>query len=153
MSAILKEGDAAPDFTLPTQDGRELSLHDFRGAKNVVLYFYPKDFTMGCTAEAKRFSENYGMLHEMGAEVIGVSSDSVESHQGFAAECGVSFPLVSDGKGELRSLYGVKKSMGFAPGRVTFVIDKEGTVRRIFSSQLNPRRHVDEAIQTLKALG
>ncbi len=152
MTERIKEGDRAPDFALQAQDGRVISLHDFVGSKNVVLYFYPKDFTMGCTAEAKAFSTNYDALTEMGAEVIGISSDSIESHSSFANECDVKFLLLSDKGGKVRGIYGVRSSLGLLPGRVTFVIDKSGVVRRIFSSQINPRRHVSEAIEALKAL-
>jgi peroxiredoxin Q/BCP len=152
MTAKLKEGDKAPDFTLPSQDGRDVSLHDYLGKKNVVLYFYPKDYSMGCTTETRAFSENYERILDMDAEVIGVSSDSPESHKGFASECGVKFPLVSDGGGRVRDRYGASSSMGFIPGRVTFVIDRQGTVRRLFSSQLNPKRHVEEALDALKTL-
>jgi peroxiredoxin Q/BCP len=150
MTAKLKEGDKAPDFTLPSQDGREVSLHDYLGEKNVVLYFYPKDYSAGCTTETRAFSENYDRILSMDAEVIGVSSDSPESHKGFASKCGVKFPLASDGGGRVRDRYGVSSSMGFIPGRVTFVIDRQGTVRRVFASQLNPKRHVDVALDTLK---
>ncbi len=117
--------------------------------KNVVLYFYPKDFTVGCTAEAKSFSENYDEILGLGAEVIGVSSDTGESHKGFADQCGVRFTLLSDPGGKARKAYGVQSSFGLIPGRVTFVIDREGIVRRVFSSQLSPRKHVAEAIKAL----
>ncbi len=152
MPGKLKEGDKAPDFTLTSQDGRQVTLHEFQGKMNVILYFYPKDFTTGCTTEAKTFSENYDRLLGMGAEVIGVSSDSTESHRDFANECGVNFLLVSDGDGKVRDAYGVRSSLGLVPGRVTFVIDKEGTVKRIFSSQLNPKKHVQEALVALGPL-
>ncbi|HZW85400.1 MAG TPA: peroxiredoxin [Nitrososphaerales archaeon] len=146
-------GDKAPDFTLESQGGKDVSLHEYEGAKNVVLYFYPKDFTMGCTAEAKTFSENYDQVLGMGAEVLGVSSDSAKSHGDFADQCNVKFPLLSDADGRVRELYGVKSSMGLFPGRVTFVIDKKGVVRHVFSSQVRPRQHVAEAIEALKAIG
>ena len=152
MPARIKEGDTAPDFTLLSQEGKDVSLHDYLGKRNVVLYFYPKDFTMGCTAEAKTFSANYDRLVGLGAEVIGVSSDSAGSHRGFANECGVKFLLVSDTDGRVRDLYGARSSMGLLPGRVTCVIDKNGIVRKVFSSQLNPRKHVEEALDALKAL-
>ena len=153
MAKKVGEGEKAPDFSLKAQDGRTISLHDFFGKSNVVLYFYPKDFTMGCTAEAKSFSESYDDVLGMGAEVVGVSSDSQDTHDRFAESCKVKFPLLADEGGKLRETYGVKSSLGFIPGRVTFVIDKTGTVRKVFSSQLNPTRHVSEAIQALKAIG
>ncbi len=152
MVAKIKEGDRAPDFTLQAQDGREVSLHEYSGSKNVVLYFYPKDFTSGCTAEARKFSLNYDAVIGMDAEVIGISSDSSESHNNFATECNVKFPLLSDRGGKVREMYGVRATLGLIPGRVTFVIDKSGVVRRIFSSQINPTRHVSEAIEALKSL-
>lgn len=152
MSAKVKEGDRAPDFSLNAQDGRTISLHDYVGQRSVVLYFYPKDFTIGCTAEAKKFSANYDEVRKMGAEVIGISSDSARSHESFASECDVRFPLLSDEGARVRELYGVKASLGLLPGRVTFVIDKDGIIRRVFSSQMNPRRHVIEAIEALKAI-
>ncbi|MDA4124343.1 MAG: peroxiredoxin [Thaumarchaeota archaeon] len=152
MGGKVREGDRAPDFALESQDGKVISLRDYVGSRNVVLYFYPKDFTMGCTAEARSFSENYAEVNEMGAEVIGVSSDSTESHSSFAGECDVKFPLLSDKGGKVREIYGVRSTLGLLPGRVTFIIDKQGVVRRIFSSQINPRRHVSEAIEALKTL-
>ncbi len=152
MGGKVREGDRAPDFTLEAQDGRLVSLHDYFGSRNVVLYFYPKDFTIGCTAETRTFSSNYDKVGEMNAEIIGISSDSSESHSSFASECEVKFPLLSDKEGRVREMYGVRSSFWLIPGRVTFVIDKGGVVRYIFSSQINARRHVSEAIEALKAL-
>lgn len=152
MGSRVKVGEKAPDFTLPNQGGKMVSLHDFEGKQNVVLYFYPKDFTMGCTTETISFGENYDDLRSLGAEVIGVSSDSVESHRGFAEKCKVGFVMVSDEGGKVRESYGVSSSFGLVPGRVTFLIDKQGVVRHVFSSQLNPKRHVSEAMEALKAL-
>ena len=152
VSSRLKEGDRAPDFELVSQDGQGISLEGVRRGKDVVLYFYPKDFTMGCTTETREFSAAYDRLVGMGAEVIGISSDTEETHARFASECGARFPLLSDSGGKVRELYGVRPSMGLVPGRVTFVIDREGVVRRIFSSQLNPRRHVEEAVKALNEI-
>lgn len=152
MSNKVKVGDAAPDFTLPNQRGEPVSLHDFKDKQSVVMYFYPKDFTSGCTTETKAFSENYDGLRSLGAEVMGVSSDSTESHSGFAQKCNATFLLLSDTGGKVRDLYGVSSSMGFIPGRVTYVIDKQGVVRHVYSSQLNPKRHVAEAMEALKKL-
>lgn len=152
MAGPLKIGDKAPDFTLESQDGRMVSLHDYAGSKNVVVYFYPKDFTIGCTAETKGFSDKYDDILGLGAEVIGISSDSTESHGSFAEECGAKFHLLADRGGKVREQYGAKGAFGLAPGRVTFVIDKGGIVRSVFSSQLRPRQHVPEAVEALKAL-
>lgn len=117
-----------------------------------MLYFYPKDFTMGCTTETRAFGENYESILEMGAEVIGVSSDTTKSHEGFARECGAKFPLLSDRDGKVRDAYGAKSSFGMIPGRVTYVIDREGIVRHAFSSQMRPKQHVSEAVETLRML-
>ena len=149
---MIKEGEGAPDFSLKSQDGRVVSLHEYAGSKNVVLYFYPKDFTPGCTAEAMEYSANYESVRGLDAEVIGVSSDTTESHGDFASKCSVSYPLLSDEGGKVRAAYGVKSSLGLIPGRVTFVIDKSGIVRKVFSSQIHPRRHVSEALEALKGL-
>lgn len=152
MEASLKTGDKAPDFTLQSQDGRTISLHDYAGKRNVVIYFYPKDFTMGCTAETKAFGENYDEILGMGAEVLGISSDTTESHDKFAQECGAKFPLLSDKGGKVRQQFGAKSSFGIVPGRVTYVIDKLGIVRHVFSSQLRPKDHIAEAVQVLRNL-
>lgn len=146
----VKVGDKAPDFTLQAQDGRMVSLHDYTGSKNVVLYFYPKDFTMGCTIETKAFGASYDEVLAMGAEVLGISSDSEESHGRFADECGAKFPLLADTGGGVREAYGAKSSFGLMPGRVTFVIDKRGIIRHVFTSQMRPKRHVSEAVEALK---
>lgn len=148
----MREGDRAPDFTLESQDGRAVTLSEYKGRKLVVLYFYPKDFTAGCTAEARTFSLQYEEVKGLGAEVVGISSDSTASHGNFADECNVAFPLLSDEGGKVRRAYGVRTYLGLIPGRVTFVIDREGIVRRVYSSQLNPKRHVEESIATLRSL-
>lgn len=143
-------GDTAPDFTLPSQSGETVSLKDFIGKKSVVLYFYPKDDTPGCTAEACAFRDSYEVFKEAGAEVIGVSDDSSASHQKFATKYNLPFILVSDTGKQLRKLYGVPSTLGLLPGRVTYVIDKNGVVRHIFNSQFNFKGHIEEALKTLK---
>ena len=148
----VKEGDRAPDFSLESQDGHKVSLQDYIGMKNVIMYFYPKDFTRGCTAETKTFSSNYDDIKNLEAEVIGISSDPVETHGRFANECGVRFPMLSDKGGKVRALYGVKSSLGVIPGRVTFVIDRQGIVRSVFSSQISPKRHISKALEVLSGL-
>jgi peroxiredoxin Q/BCP len=145
-------GDRAPDFTLQDQHGRTVSLHDFAGTKNVVLYFYPKDFTPGCTAETRSFSTAYEQLRGMGAEVLGISTATVGTHKEFAEACGASFSLLADEGGKVRKLYDVQPSVWLIPGRVTFIIDKQGTVRHVFNSQTNTSGHVAEAIKALKAM-
>jgi peroxiredoxin Q/BCP len=148
----VRVGDPAPDFTLPSQSGNPVSLSDFIGKKVIVLYFYPKDDTPGCTTEACAFRDSYEVFKDAGAEVIGVSSDSEESHQRFAAKYRLPFILLSDGNGAVRKRYGVPATLGLLPGRVTYVIDKKGIVRHIFSSQFTPEKHITEAIKTLQAL-
>ena len=145
-------GDHAPDFALPNQTGKSVRLGDLLSEHAVVLYFYPKDETQGCTAEACSFRDSYEVFKEAGAEVVGVSSDSVESHESFAAHHRLPFILLSDEGGAIRKLYGVPTTMGMFPGRVTYIIDREGIVRHIFSSQIQFNRHVIEALDTLQAM-
>jgi len=148
----VKVGDTAPDFSLPSQSGESVSLKDFIGKKSVVLYFYPKDDTPGCTAEACAFRDSYEVFKDAGAEVIGVSDDSPNSHQNFAAKHRLPFILLSDSGKQLRKLYGVPSTLGLLPGRVTYVIDKTGVVRHIFNSQLNFKGHIEESLKTLREL-
>lgn len=145
----VKVGDKAPNFTLPSQIGDTVTLSEFFGKKNVVLYFYPKDETTGCTKEACTFRDNYEELTNFGAEVIGVSGQSVESHKSFASHYGLPFILLSDEDNNVRELYGVPSTMGIIPGRVTYIIDKKGMVRHIFNSQTQAQKHVEEAKKTL----
>jgi peroxiredoxin Q/BCP len=147
----VEAGQKAPDFALPSQSNEVIHLSDFIGKKNVALYFYPKDFTPGCTAEAQAFRESYQVFSDAETEVIGVSSDSMETHQRFSQKCELPFQLLSDASKKVRELYGVTSTLGFS-GRVTFVIDKEGVVRHVFSSQLRPTRHVQEALEALKTV-
>jgi thioredoxin-dependent peroxiredoxin len=145
----VKVGDKASDFTLPSQMGDDVTLSEFFGKKNVVLYFYPKDETTGCTKEACTFRDNYEELTKLNAEVIGVSGQNVESHKSFASHYGLPFILLSDDGNKVRELYGVPSSMGIIPGRVTYIIDKKGIVRHIFNSQTQAQKHVEEAKKTL----
>jgi len=151
--AGVKVGDPAPEFALQAQDGEVVRLSDLLGRGPAVVYFYPKDKTPGCTAEAGAFRDSYAKFGELGAQVVGISSDSVDSHKGFADDCNLPFKILSDAKGEVRKRYGVQSSMGFLPGRVTYVIDKGGTVRFVFSSQLHATRHAEEALESLRAIG
>jgi peroxiredoxin Q/BCP len=145
-------GDKAPDFTLDSQTGENVTLSDFFGKKNVVLYFYPKDETPGCTREACTFRDSYELFTDLGAEVIGVSADTVESHKAFAEHHNLPFTLLSDLDNNVRKLYGATSTLGFIPGRVTFIIDKKGVVRHVFSSQLQPEKHIEEAKEVLKRI-
>ncbi|MDQ1281345.1 MAG: thioredoxin-dependent peroxiredoxin [Thermoproteota archaeon] len=148
----VRVGDKAPDFTLPSQMGDSVALSEFLGKKNIVLYFYPKDESKGCTKEACTFRDSYDALTNLGAEVLGVSSQSVESHKSFATHYGLPFILLSDVDNKVRELYGVPSTMGILPGRVTYIIDKRGIVRHIFNSQSHPELHVEEAIKILNEI-
>ena len=145
-------GDLAPDFTLPNQAGTPVRLEDFLGKTAIVLYFYGKDNSSPCTAEACAFRDNYEVFKEAGAEVIGINSDSVQSHQQFATAQRLPFILLSDQGGTVRKRYGVPTALGLLPGRVTYLIDKQGRVRHIFSSFFAPRKHAPEALTVLQAL-
>lgn len=151
--AALKVGAKAPDFMLPTGDGKELALSALRG-KKVVLYFYPKDMTSGCTKEACSFQENLSAIKKKGAVVVGVSPDSPSSHQKFAEKYGLSFPLVSDEKKAILKKYGVwkqkslygRKYMGVE--RTTFIINEEGIITHIFP-KVKVDGHTEEVLQAL----
>jgi thioredoxin-dependent peroxiredoxin len=147
----LQVGDPAPDFTLPSSTGDLVSLSDFRG-REVVLFFYPRDNSPACTAEACSFRDNDEAFREAGAQVIGISGDSPGSHLRFASRFDLPYPLLSDGDGEVRKRYGVRRTLGLIPGRVTFLIDGDGVVRHILSSQFEPSRHVSEVRDVLKSL-
>lgn len=149
----LKVGDRAPDFSATTQDDSTIRLSDFVGERGLVLFFYPKDGTPVCTKEACSFRDSYEQFVEAGAEVVGVSGDSAQSHQAFAEQHRLSFPLISDSDGALRKAFGVPTTLGLFPGRVTYVIDKEGFVRLIFSAQFAADEHVQLALKALGANG
>jgi len=148
---MLSVGDRAPDFTLPASSG-PVRLADVLRSTAVVLYFYPRDETAGCTAEACAFRDSYEVFTQAGAEVIGVSDDTVESHRSFAAHHRLPFRLLADPASEVRRLYGVSAWLGLLPGRVTFVIDRQGIVRHVFDSQFRATRHVAEALETIRTL-
>jgi peroxiredoxin Q/BCP len=148
----IKIGDTAPDFSLPDKSGSTVNLKDFIGKKAVVLYFYPKDDTPGCTVESCAFRDQYEVFRAAGAEVIGVSGDSPESHQKFASKYNFPFILLSDKGDQVRKQYGATTAFGFIPGRVTYVIDQAGVVQYVFDSMLNFKGHVEEAIKTLQKL-
>jgi thioredoxin-dependent peroxiredoxin len=152
MAKGIQTGDKAPDFTLPSQSGEQVRLYDRLGGNAVVLYFYPKDNTSGCTAEACAFRDSYEVFTDAGAEVIGVSSDSVDKHAGFAGKHSLPFTLLSDSGGQVRKLYGVPATFGLIPGRVTYVIDRDGTVRHVFNSMTNIGQHVGDALKTVQEL-
>lgn len=150
--AQLKIGDRAPDFTATAHDGTVVRLADFRGKRGLVLFFYPKDNTAVCTQEACSFRDAYERFVEAGAQVVGVSSDSDDSHRAFAARHRLTFPLVCDASGELRKAYGASAFLGWMPGRVTFVIDRQGIIRLVYSAMLASDEHVQQALRVLQSL-
>lgn len=154
MPSSLKPGDRAPDFSLPDAGGKTVSLGDFRG-KTVVLYFYPRDNTPGCTREACDFRDSLAAIRRKGAVVLGVSADSVESHGRFSSKFGLGFPLLSDEEKKAVRAYGVwrKKSfmgrqfMGIV--RTTFIIDTRGLIDAVFP-EVRVKGHVDEVLNALR---
>ena len=151
METKVKAGDSAPDFEGLTSEGGTLGLKDFIGKKNVVLYFYPKDDTPGCTKEACSFRDNIQSVRKLGAEVIGVSLDSVDSHKKFTSKYKLPFPLISDKEKRIATAYGVLKDTGTSASRVTFIIDKAGKVAKIFP-KVDVTQHTEEVVQALKTL-
>jgi peroxiredoxin Q/BCP len=149
--AELKVGDTAPDFSLLDERGLPASLRDYLGKKVVVLYFYPKDFTSGCTAEACSFRDNYKLIQDKGAVVIGVSLDSVESHSRFSKEYNLPFSILSDKNKEVAEAYGVLGVGGFLAKRVTFIINKDGKITHIFP-KVDVKRHSEEILKALENL-
>ena len=148
----MKVGDRAPEFKLAAPGGKSVSLSDYAGKKAVVLYFYPKDETPGCTIEACTFRDQYEDFTAAGAEVIGVSTDSVESHAEFASNRRLPFVLLSDPDGKVAKQYDVKGAFGILKGRATFVIDKEGVIRHRFDSAIRVKHHVESALELVKQL-
>ena len=150
----LAVGDNAPDFALPISTGGALRLSDLTTSqgKTVVVFFYPKDDTPGCTVEACGFRDDYYKFKEAGAEVIGISSDSTESHVRFASKHNLPMILLSDIGGKVRELWGVRRTLGILPGRATFVVDRHGKVRHVFVSQLRVGTHVQRALDTVRQL-
>jgi peroxiredoxin Q/BCP len=147
----LKVGDAAPDFSLLDEHGLPVSLKDYLGKKIVVLYFYPKDFTSGCTTEACRFRDDYRIYQDKGAVVIGVSLDSVESHSKFSEEYKLPFLILSDNSKEVAKAYGVLGIGGLLAKRVTFIINKDGKITHIFP-KVDVKNHSEEVLKALEEL-
>jgi peroxiredoxin Q/BCP len=147
----IKVGDLLPEFTAVNDEGKEVFSKDLVGTKSLVLYFYPKDETPGCTAEACSFRDQYKDFEDIGAEVIGVSRDSIASHQKFKAKHRLPFMLLSDNDGKLEKKFGVKRDfLGLIPGRVTYVFNAKGLLIYTFNSQLNATKHVKEALDKLR---
>ncbi len=149
----MQNGEPAPEVKLTKADGSSVALQELLGKGPVVLYFYPKDETPGCTAEACSFRDQYEDFKAAGAEVIGVSSDDGASHEAFKANHRLPFTLLSDPGGVAARAFGVKKTFGLIAGRVTFVIDRAGVIRHRFDSQIRVQKHVQEALEIVKSLG
>lgn len=148
----MKVGDPAPRFVAQAHDGSTVRLTDFLGHQAVVVFFYPQDNTPVCTAEACAFRDAYEDFVRAGAAVIGISGDTLASHESFASERKLPFLLVSDADGSLRRDFAVPRTLGIFPGRVTYVIDKAGIVRHIFNAPLAAGQHVREALKVVEAL-
>ncbi|MCT4623615.1 MAG: peroxiredoxin [Schleiferiaceae bacterium] len=146
-------GDKMPQFSLKDDQGLDYSPNQWEGKKNVVIYFYPKDDTPGCTKESCSFRDHKEEFDAVDAVIIGVSSDGKESHQKFKQKYNLTYTLLSDTKKEARKLFGVPTSLlGLIPGRVTYVFDKKGNCVKVFNSQTKPEKHIDESLEVLKAL-
>ncbi|MGV1012074.1 MAG: peroxiredoxin [Flavobacterium sp.] len=145
----LKVGDTLPNFTAKDTNGTIFDSQNYIGKQSLVIYFYPKDNTPGCTAEACSFRDNYQDFKDLGAEVIGISADSVTSHLKFKSKFKLPFILLSDADKKLRKLFGVENSLIFLPGRETFVADKNGVILLIFNS-MSSKIHIEKALQILK---
>ncbi|MFY9249632.1 MAG: peroxiredoxin [Vulcanococcus sp.] len=151
MAQALKSGDRAPLIALQDQNGVERRSDQLAG-KALVLFFYPKDDTPGCTMEACAFRDSYADLQALGAEVWGVSGDNAGSHQRFADRHNLPYPLLVDQNNQLRKAFGVPGVLGLLPGRVTYVIDASGVVRHVFNNLLDGPAHRREALDCLKRL-
>jgi peroxiredoxin Q/BCP len=153
--AELAEGSNAPDFTMRDKDGKTIELSELRGKKNVVVYFYPKDFTSGCTMEAIEFSRDYRKFKDAGIEIVGISPDDEESHEKFREKMGMPYPLVADTEKEVSKKYGVyglKSFMGreyMGVNRTTFLVDKSGKIVKIYR-KVRPAGHSHEVLQALQ---
>ncbi len=145
-------GDQAPRFSAVSHTGEPISLANFLGKQVVVLYFYPRDGTGICTAEACAFRDAFAEFATAGAVVIGVSRDSTERHRQFIDRQRLPFLLISDHDRAIEKAFGVPKLFGFLPGRTTYVIDKSGVVRHIFTAHFSAGRHVDEALRVVRDL-
>ncbi|WP_421868935.1 peroxiredoxin [Marinoscillum sp.] len=151
MGKTLQKGDLIPDVSLKDQEGNLIDLPSLVGEKALVVYFYPKDDTPGCTAEACGFRDRYEEFADMGADIVGISSDTVGSHKKFADKYGLNFTLLSDCNGQAEKEFGVPRNLlGLLPGRVTYVFDRAGKLVYSFSSAMKATRHIEEAMEALK---
>jgi peroxiredoxin Q/BCP len=149
---MLKVGDRAPDFEAVLDDGTTFRVADLRGQKHLVLYFYPKAFSGGCTAQACSFRDSYGPIRALDAVILGVSADAVESQHAFREKHSLEFPMASDADGSLRRAFDVTTSLPLLRPRVTYVIDKQGIVRGAFRHDILVNRHIVDALRVLRQI-
>jgi peroxiredoxin Q/BCP len=149
---VLRVGTQAPEFTAALEDGSSFDLSSYRGSKNVVLYFYPKDFTGGCTAQACSFRDNYGLIGQYDAVLFGISGDGEDSHARFKAKYELPFPLIADPGRRVHKLYDVVGFVPFITPRITYVIDKQGVIRSAIRHDVRVREHVPEVVEALKRI-
>ena len=150
---MIAKGERAPEFEGTLAGGKQLRLRDFRGRRHVILYFFPKDFTPGCTKEACSFRDRRAEVAGLDAEIVGVSLDTPEKHASFAEKYQLPYPLISDRSGAIAAAFGVARLGGWLPTkRVTFVIDKQGVVQKVIQSEFSINLHIDEALETLRQL-
>lgn len=148
----LQLGDKIPDFTAKDNNGNDFDSASIVGKKPVVFYFYPKDNTPGCTAQACSFRDQYEDFKDLGAEVVGISSDNIASHEKFVQQYKLPFILLSDNDKKIRKLFGVKPDLlGLIPGRVTYVADKNGIIQFIFDS-IKATNHIPKALENIKKM-
>lgn len=147
----LKVGDKCPSFSLNNQKGEKIDISNIIGRKNILIYFYPKDETYGCTQQACSFRDAYDEFLEYDCEVFGISSDDKKSHDNFSNKHNLNFDILSDVNNEVRNMFGVPRSLfGLVSGRVTYLVDKKGEIVWIFNSQINAKKHIEEALNFLK---
>ena len=153
MAQSIEVGDSLPAFSLLDQNGKMFSSKDYLGEKNLVIYFYPKDDTPGCTKEACSFRDSFEDFSEEGAMVIGISTDDIESHKAFEQKYNLPFTLLADTEKVVRDQFGVPTSLfGLLQGRVTYIFDKNGVCVHVYDSHLKPSNHINESLEALKQL-
>lgn len=147
----LKIGDIAPEFKLKDQNSNLISLEEFKNKKNIILFFYPKDFSPLCTSEVCEFQDSYEIFKNSNSEVLGISADNIETHKKFSEKYNVSFSILSDNNNKIRKLYGAF-SLAVIPARITFIIDKLGIIKYIFSSNLSSSKHIKKSLEIVSGL-
>ena len=153
QTSKIKVGDKIPDFVLKDQDNFDFNIDQFRGKQMMVIYFYPKDDTPGCTTEACSFRDQYEIFTDLNVKVIGISADDVASHKKFAEKYNLPFTLLADTDKKVQKLFGVPRSLlGMIPGRVTYIVNKEGEVVHIFNSMTNTEKHITESLSIIKKM-